>query len=232
MMTGTVVEAAGLSKKFSGNSGDRQILDRVSFSIYPGEAVSISGKSGAGKSTIARLLCGTLLPDRGEILFRGEPLFDRKGHYRRKTGRNIQLVFQQSFEALDPRQHLIDAVAEPLMVHGRKTGSEALSAAEEFLRQVRLDSSLYRRYPSQLSGGQAQRAVIARALTMAPSLLIADEATSMLDVPVQAQIIGIFRQLVQDRGISVLFISHDRALVRSFAGRGYILDGGNLSPLF
>jgi ABC-type multidrug transport system ATPase subunit len=79
MMTGTVVEAAGLSKKFSGNSGDRQILDRVSFSIYPGEAVSISGKSGAGKSTIARLLCGTLLPDGGEILFRGNPCSTKKG---------------------------------------------------------------------------------------------------------------------------------------------------------
>jgi ABC-type dipeptide/oligopeptide/nickel transport system ATPase subunit len=118
------------------------------------------------------------------------------------------------------------------MVHRRNTRREACSVAEEFLRQVRLDSSLYRRYPSQLSGGQAQRAVIARVLTMAPSLLIADEATSMLDIPVQAQIISIFRQLVQDKGISVLFISHDQALVRSFAGRGYILNGGHLSPLF
>jgi ABC-type glutathione transport system ATPase component len=195
--------------------------------------VSISGKSGEGKSTIARILCGTVMPGEGKILFMGKSLFDGKGRYQRKAGRDIQLVFQQPYEALDPRQRVIDAVAEPLLIHRRRAKKgEAYAEAEKLLGQVRLESALYRRYPSQLSGGQAQRVVIARALTMNPRLLIADEATSMLDIPVQAQIIGIFRRMVQDKGISVLFISHDQTLVRAFAERGYILNGGTLSPLF
>jgi peptide/nickel transport system ATP-binding protein len=234
-----MLEVSGLSKEFTGSAGVRRVLDKVSFTIRRGEVVSISGKSGEGKSTIARILCGTIMPEEGELLFMGESLFDGKGRYQRKSGRDIQLIFQQPYEALDPRQRVMDAVAEPLMcasgarVHRRaaKKG-EAYAQAEKLLGQVRLESALYRRYPSQLSGGQAQRVVIARALTRNPRLLIADEATSMLDIPVQAQIIGIFRQLVQDKGISVLFISHDQALVRAFAERGYILNKGTLSPLF
>jgi ABC-type glutathione transport system ATPase component len=200
--------------------------------VGAGEIVGLTGQSGAGKSTIARLLCGALIADSGEARFEGEALIDGAQRYRRRIGRRIQLIPQQPFAALDPRQRLGDALMEPLLYHRlAKNRREAEEKALNLLEEVWLGEDILRRRPSQVSGGQAQRLVIARALAVQPRLLIADEATSMLDVSAQAQIIGIFRRLSVEQGISLLLISHDPALMRAAAKRRYHLEDGRLREM-
>jgi ABC-type glutathione transport system ATPase component len=203
----------------------------LSFSIGDGEIVGLTGKSGAGKSTIARLLCGTLTADSGAVRFDGEVLIGPGQRYCHRIGRRIQLIPQQPFAALDPRQRLGDALTEPILCHKlAKNRREAEERAGELLKQVWLDQDILGRLPSQVSGGQAQRIVIARTLAVQPRLLIADEATSMLDVSAQAQIFGIFRRLAE-QGISLLLISHDPALMWAAAKRRYHLAEGRLEEI-
>jgi peptide/nickel transport system ATP-binding protein len=218
-------EARGIRKTFPGG---RTVLDGVSFALNSGEIAGLSGESGNGKTTLARILCGTVIPDAGQVSLDGTPLYGEDG-YNRRAGRGIQLVFQQPFESLDPRQRVINAVAEPLLSGAGSAGkTQAFDKAEALLRDAGLEPGIFRRYPSQLSGGQAQRVVIARALTVSPRVLIADEATAMLDTLAQARIVELFRRLSSEQGIAVLFISHDRALIRAAAGCEYALNGGVL----
>lgn len=212
-----------LSKRY----GDKQILSEASFSVGANEIVSIVGSSGEGKSTIARILCGTVKPDSGLVSFHGRDLtYDKRDKALR---RKIQLIPQQPFSSLDPRQQIGDAIAEPLLYYKLAASrAEARQRVNELLERMLLPPELYSRRPGELSGGQAQRVLIARSLTLSPSLLIADEATSMLDVSSQAQIVRLFRQLVQEGGISILMISHDRMLVNSVSQRVYRLSEGRL----
>lgn len=218
-----MLEVQGLSKSYCGEV----VLREVSFSVGCGEFVSITGASGSGKSTIARILCGTVKPDSGAIQFHGAPLIYSAGaeHLRRR----IQLIPQQPFSALDPRQRIGEAIAEPLLYY--KIAANKAAAREmvlALLARVSLPSELFARRPGELSGGQAQRVLIARSLTVSPSLLIADEATSMLDVTSQAQIVRLFRQLLEEDGVSILLISHDAPLVASVSQRIYHLSDGRM----
>jgi peptide/nickel transport system ATP-binding protein len=226
-----MLEVRELSKSFRHNHKNRREtpVAGVSFTVGDGEIVGLTGKSGAGKSTIARLLCGTLTADSGAAHFDGEILIGAGQRYHRGIGRRIQLIPQQPFAALDPRQRLEDALTEPLLCHRFvKNRRAAEERVREILKQVWLEEDILRRLPSQVSGGQAQRIVIARTLAVQPRLLIADEATSMLDVSAQAQIIGIFRRLAAEQGISLLLISHDPALMEAAAKRRYHLAEGKL----
>lgn len=212
--------------------GKHRILDGVSFKIEEGELVSIVGPSGEGKSTIARILCGTVQPDGGRVLFQGEELLTAVGRSRKRQRRNIQLIMQQPYASLDPRQTVGSAVSEPLLFY-KIAGSkgEARRRSLDLMEQMQLPPGLYDRRPGELSGGQVQRVLIARALTLSPALFIADEATSMLDMSSQAQIVRIFQSLVRNHGVSILFISHDWPLVESISSRIYQLSNGKLSEL-
>lgn len=205
-------------------------LNGVNFEIGAGEKVALLGKSGAGKSTVARILCGYTVPDEGQVMFEGSPLFDSRGRYDRCRGLKIQLVPQQPYASLDPAQTIGSALAEALRVSKRaRSHSEAKNKSEALLEKVGLEKDILRRLPSQLSGGQAQRITIARALASEPKLLICDEATSMLDVPSQAQIVGLLNKLAESDGLSVLLITHDETLARAFTGRAYRLSDGILN---
>ena len=219
-----MLKAVDVSKSYMSNT----VLSDVSFEVGEKEFVSIVGASGEGKSTIARILCGTVIPDSGRIEFNGEPLFTVK-EYNKKLRREVQLIPQQAYANLDPHQRIGDAISEPLLFHKlvhSKAGAER--RAKELMEQVQLAPELYVRRPGELSGGQAQRVLIARALTVSPSLLIADEATSMLDMTSQAQVVRIFKHLIADHGISILLISHNQALVESVSDRIYHLSGGEM----
>lgn len=222
-----MLEVAGLTKSYSGKS----ILNGVSFHVNEGELVSIMGPSGEGKSTIARIICGTVKADSGDVFMSGQSIFS-KGKFRPEFRRLIQLIPQQPFASLDPRQTVGDAIAEPLLYYKLVSGKkEARQKAQELLKRVLLSPALYDRRPGELSGGQAQRVLIARSLTVSPKLLIADEATSMLDVSSQAQIVSILRGIVKESGISILFISHDTALVKAISSRIYRLESGILKEV-
>ena len=228
-----ILEVRDVVKTFRrpGSNAVEKPLDGVSFTVGDGEIVGLMGKSGEGKSTIARILCGTLKPTEGNASFGGEILFDGL-NYDRNVGFGIQIIPQQPFSALDPKQRLADAVIEPLLCHKLvRSKQEAMETTRQLFADVLLDEELYRRLPSQISGGQAQRAVIARTLAVNPRLLIADEATSMLDMSSQVQVIEILRSLVKTKGISILVISHDPELVTSICDRSYILSGGVLDEM-
>ena len=222
-----MLEVTGLTKSYGGKG----ILNGVSLHVNEGELVSIMGPSGEGKSTIARIICGTVKADGGDVSMSGQPIFS-KGKFRPEFRRLIQLIPQQPFASLDPRQTVGDAIAEPLLYYKLVSGKkEARQKAQELLKRVLLSPSLYDRRPGELSGGQAQRVLIARSLTVSPKLLIADEATSMLDVSSQAQIVSILREIVKASGISILFISHDTALVKAISSRIYRLESGILKEV-
>lgn len=218
-----LLEANRLSKSFGGKT----VLTDVCFDVDSRQIVSIMGPSGQGKSTVARILCGTVRPDRGRVSFGGRPLVSADSPYDESRRREIQLIPQQPFAALDPRQRVGDAICEPLLFHQLvKNKAEARQQAESLMEKVLLDPALYDRRPGELSGGQAQRVLIARSLTVSPKMLIADEATSMLDVSSQAQVIRIFCDLVENEGISLLLITHDHSLADSVSHRIYQLSDG------
>ncbi|MEA4972515.1 MAG: dipeptide/oligopeptide/nickel ABC transporter ATP-binding protein [Candidatus Metalachnospira sp.] len=223
-----MLEANGLYKRY----GKKEVLQNTSFEIGSSEMVSIMGPSGGGKSTVARILCGTVMPDEGSVTFNNEMLVSHGNSYANKFRLEIQLIPQQPFASLDPRQTVGSAVEEPLLFHNLvKNKTEAREKTEELLEKVMLESSLYDRRPGELSGGQAQRILIARSLTLSPKLLIADEATSMLDISSQAQIVRIFKSLIENDGLSILFISHDRPLVESVSDRIYHLYSGKMKQV-
>lgn len=221
-----MLKADGITKFY----GEKQILKEISFHVREQELVSIMGASGEGKSTISRILCGTVKPDAGRVFFRDQVLTGEHITYKKNFRKSIQLVPQQPFAALDPRQTVINAVMEPLLYHKLVSDRRAArQRAEELLERVLLSHSLFERRPSELSGGQAQRVLIARSLTVSPEFIIADEATSMLDISSQSQIIKIFQELIQKEKISILFISHDFPLVKQISDRIYYLQDGRLS---
>lgn len=223
-----MLTAERLSKHYK----DKAVLTDVSFAIKSKEFISIVGPSGEGKSTIARILCGTVKPDSGTVLFKGVPILSKEGKYAIGLHKEIQLIPQQPYASLDPRQSIGDAISEPLRFYKiARTKVEARIRVKELMERMQLDPELYERRPGELSGGQAQRVLIARALTVSPSLLIADEATSMLDTSSQAQIVRLFKQLIDESGVSVLLISHDRPLVESVSDRIYRLSEGRMLEL-
>ena len=197
-------------------------------SIQKGECVGLVGESGSGKSTVARMLCGLIPSSVGEILFRNKTLHELRGREEREFRKSVQIIFQDPFVSLNPRMRIGQIVAEPLQIHGLARGIELRKRAEHLLREVGLDPSWYNRYPQALSGGQRQRVGIARALALDPELLICDEPVSSLDLSVQAQVLSLLQSLHQDRGLSLLFISHDLRVVGALADRIVVMQHGRV----
>lgn len=201
-------------------------LHDVSFVVAARETLGILGESGSGKSTLARVLMGLYHPESGRASLLGEDLFSADPDVRNRHRRRMQMVFQDPFGSLDPRMNVRRILAEPLAIHRPCPPSEWEALMAKGLEEVGLDRDALDRYPAEFSGGQRQRISICRALILDPVLLIADEAVSALDVSVQAQILELLVRLQEGRGLSLVFISHDVAVVRQVADRVLVLFKG------
>jgi oligopeptide transport system ATP-binding protein len=228
-----LLEVKGLGVRYArrdrgrGDAGHVAVAD-ASFSIAPGESLGLVGESGSGKSSLARALL-RLVPATGEAWFRGQDLLALEGSALRATREHLQIIFQDPLAALDPRMRLGELIGEPLREFrpdlarlDRREGVLAMMA------RVGLGSALYDRYPHELSGGQAQRAGIARALLLAPRLLVCDEPVASLDVSIKSQISNLLRELQRELGLALLYISHDLATLRYACDRVMVLYLGRI----
>lgn len=209
--------------------GKKAILDHASFAVAESEIVGVYGKSGCGKSTLSKLLCGVHEPKSGEVYLDEELLCSERKPYDRKRGLGVQLVYQQPYSSLDYNQRIGRGFTELLRYHGfasDKRSAEELS--RELLRRVGLESDILNHRPHQISGGEAQRIALARALVFRPRLLILDEATSMLDVSTQANVLALVKRAMKENGGSVLLISHDYELVEALCQRIYFFENYGL----
>ena len=205
--------------------GNQKVLDDVSMTIPDGSIIGILGASGIGKSTLAKILCGVTKPDKGEAFLDGQLLVSEKSNYDRKRGLAIQMVYQQPYATLDPSQKIGEGLRELISYHRlTKNRQETEKLISDILAQMQLSTKILAHLPRQISGGEAQRVALARCLLLRPKLLILDEATSMLDVSTQANLLTLVKAQMLPNGGSVLFISHDRALTNFYCDTVYAFD--------
>ena len=203
-------------------------VDGISLRLHAGETLGIVGPSGCGKSTLCRALMGLNPVRGGEVMLQGRDLRRLQGQDLRQARQRLQMVFQDPLACLNPAMTVIDAVADPLLIHGLASQSQAREQARTVLASVGLDASLAQRLPRQLSGGQQQRVAIARALVLQPAVLLCDESVSMLDAEVQAEVLQLLRQLQQQLGVAILFVTHDLGVASGFCHRVVVLDQGRI----
>jgi ABC-type glutathione transport system ATPase component len=232
-MISPILRLTDVHKSFRGRgwrAPRHHVLDGVNLSVGNGEAVGLVGGSGAGKSTIAKLVVGLEPPDSGQIVFEGHDITRMRGAELRAARRRLHLVFQDPYEALPPSLRVSDVVAEPLAIHGVGTPDERCERVREALEAVSLAPAekYLERYPHELSGGERQRVALARAVVLHPRLIVADEPTTMLDVSLRLELLALMRRLGQEQGISYLYITHDLALARAFCDRLVILHQGQV----
>lgn len=205
--------------------GDQTVLQDVSLNIHDGSIIGVSGASGIGKSTLAKILCGVMPPDAGEVFLDGQLLVSEKSNYDRRRGLSIQMVYQQPYATLDPAQKIGAGLRELISYHRlTKNRQETEKLIADILAQMQLPSKILAHLPRQISGGEAQRVALARCLLLSPKLLILDEATSMLDVSTQANLLALVKAQMVPGGGAVLFISHDRALTDFYCDTVYAFD--------
>ncbi len=222
------VEAAEVSYAESGN-GRLQAVHDVSFSLRVGETVAVVGESGSGKSSLVRAMLGLVEMQVGRVVYAGAPLEGPVENRNKAQRRDLQLVFQDPIGALNPQMRVHDIVGESLLVHEPELSVVARTArVVEVLEKVGLDDQYLGRYPHQLSGGQAQRVAIARALILGPKVLICDEAVAALDGSVREQVLALLRKVQIDTGLSILFITHDLAVVRAISHRVLVMYMGRM----
>ena len=203
-------------------------VDGISLRLHAGETLGIVGPSGCGKSTLCRALMGLNPVRGGEVMLQGRDLRRLQGQDLRQARQRLQMVFQDPLACLNPAMTVIDAVADPLLIHGLASPGQAREQARTVLASVGLDASLAQRLPRQLSGGQQQRVAIARALVLQPAVLLCDESVSMLDAEVQAEVLQLLRQLQQQLGVAILFVTHDLGVASGFCHRVVVLDQGRI----
>ncbi len=213
-----VYESAG-SGFFKRDKGVVSAVDRVSITVNKGETYGLVGESGCGKSTVGRLIAGLERPSGGAIELDGRDLAKLKGRDAVRIHRDVQMMFQDSYAAMDPRMRIDQILAEPMSIQKTGNARQIAERIMEILEQVGLTEEILDRYPHEFSGGQLQRIGFARSLTLAPDLIVADEPVSALDVSVQAQVLNLMKDLQQELGLSYLFISHDLAVVQYMADR-------------
>lgn len=233
MMQAPILSVSGLAIDYELSSGGlfrkRRTLNAVSdvsFDLFPGETLGLVGESGSGKTTVGRAVLRRLGVAQGKIIFDGKDITHLRGEELRRLRSRMQIVLQDPYTSLNPRMKVRDIVAEPLRVHGLAEGSEMVVA--ELLERVGLSRDAADRYPHSFSGGQRQRIGIARALALKPSLIVADEPVSALDVSVRAQVVNLLQDLQRDLGLSYLFIAHDLAVVRHISHRVAIMYAGRI----
>jgi peptide/nickel transport system ATP-binding protein len=238
-----VLEVRNLAVRFDirsgvlgGVTGRVHAVENVSFEIKPGETLALVGESGCGKSTTGRAITRLVSPNSGSILVDGTDIATLSGKSLLELRRKVQMIFQDPFASLDPRMSVGAAIAEPMIVHGTASRSETRARVQELLRQVGLKPEMASRLPHEFSGGQRQRVCIARALALNPSLIVADESVSALDVSIKAQVINLMLDLQARLGLSYIFISHDMAVVERVSHRvavmylGEIVEIGTPTP--
>lgn len=223
-MTAPLLELEGVTKRFRARGGPITAVDRVDLTVGPGEVVGLVGASGAGKSTIARLVVGLTAPDEGRVLLDGD---DLRRLDRRTVGRRVHLVFQDPYGALAPHHRIGRIVGEPLEVHGIGDRRRRVLRA---LEEVHLTPAamLVERHPHELSGGERQRVALARALVIRPELVVADEPTQMLDASIRADLLDLMGELRRLHGMSYLYITHDLALAQGLCDRLAVLHRGRI----
>ena len=216
-------------KKVFHQRGKRDVLavENISFSLQPGEILGIVGESGSGKSTVAKLITRLVDPTEGEIILDGQDITHLKGAALKDAYGKMQMVFQNPVGSFDPRRTLGDGIGESLRNKGMSK-AEIRKKTAALLEQCGLDASYMDRYPHQVSGGQCQRAAIARALAVDPRVLICDEATSALDVTVQKRVIQLLQTLKENKNLSYVFICHNLALVQEFCDRVLVMNDGKV----
>lgn len=223
-----LLSVSGLSADYPSNAGRATAVRGVSFSIQPSTAVALVGESGSGKTTIARCIAGLHVHGSGEIAFDGKPLPWGAKNRSRELRRKIQIVFQNPYDSLNPRQSIQQQIARPARLLRGMNRSEARQESLTMLGHVRLPARIADRYPNELSGGERQRVAIARALIAQPSLLVCDEITSALDVSVQGAVLDLLADLQARLGLALLVISHDLGVVASVADHVIVLHGGRI----
>ena len=223
-----LLEVKNLTKIFREEGKEEfAAVQGVNFSLYPHETLGIVGESGSGKSTVAKMITRLTDATDGQILLHGKDITRLKGRALREVYRSFQMVFQSPMSSFDPRRTLGDGIGESLRSAGRPK-KEIEYRVRELLIQCGLTEDFAQKYPHEVSGGQCQRAAIARALAIQPELLICDEATSALDVTVQKQIIELLWNLQKQHGMSYLFICHNLALVQEFCDRVVVMQDGRI----
>jgi peptide/nickel transport system ATP-binding protein len=232
----TLIEARGLCKTFASNGQGERItaVQSASLAVFEGEVVALVGETGSGKTTLGRLLVGLLEADGGQVVFEGQELAKADGHEGKALRKRIQFIAQDPFDAVSPRMTVSEIVCEPLDVQKIGTRRERAEKVQDALEAVGLpaEPAFLGRRAHELSGGQLQRVAIARALVLDPKLIVADEPVSMLDASEQAKVINLLKEIQNERGMGLLLVSHDLALVRKVADRilvmrrGEVIEGG------
>lgn len=206
-------------------------VNNVSFDIYPGETFSLVGESGCGKSTTSRLINRLIEPDEGEIVFDGRDVAHLPEKEVRPLRAEMQMVFQDPYGSLNPRMKVQDIIGEPLLIHTDMSAGERLRRVHELLGVVGLSPAHGERYPHEFSGGQRQRIGIARALSVNPKFIMADEPVSALDVSIQAQVLNLLRDVQEEYNLTYLFISHDLAVVEMISDRIGVMYLGHIMEI-
>jgi ABC-type oligopeptide transport system ATPase subunit len=239
-----LLEVRHLTKEFTrkkglfGKGAPVRAVDDVSFTIEKGETFGLVGESGSGKTTTGRCILRLVEPTSGEVLFDGRDVLALSRADLRRARRDMQIVFQDPYSSLNPRMRVADIVEEPLIIHKLGSRTERRARVKELFALVGLNPDHLARYPHEFSGGQRQRIGLARALALNPSLIVADEPVSALDVSVQAQVVNLLMDLQQQLGLTYLFIAHDLRLVEHICTRtavmylGRIVEMGETSKLF
>lgn len=233
-MSDILVSVKNATKTFSvnkGGFGKKKLLhavNDVSFDIRQGETFSLVGESGCGKSTTGRLVNHLLVPDSGEVYFDGKKISAMSEKEMRPIRKDVQMIFQDPYGALNPRMKIQDIIGEPLLIHTKMSAGERLKRVQELLEIVGLNAAHGERYPHEFSGGQLQRVGIARAMTVNPKLIIADEPVSALDVSIQAQVLNLMQQLQKDFKLTYLFISHDLSVVEMISDKIAVMYLGTI----
>ena len=227
-----ILEVKGLEKIFRQGKQSHRVLGEIDFSLYPGETLGLVGSSGSGKSTLGNCLLKLTHPDRGEIYYSGTKIDTLKGEVLRQYRKDVQLIFQDPFSSLNPKQKVEKILTEPMLVHNIGANkAERIDRAVQLLKQVGLEAAHMNAYPHMFSGGQRQRIGIARALAVEPKLVVFDESVSALDRSVQAQVLNLLNELKETYGFTYLFIAHDLEVVRYMSDRILHLQNGNIMIL-